>query len=128
MMAGHPLLALSAAWESALRQDLKPIQLQMARPRRPTEDECEVYLFMQTLGSTALGFGGIGGQAITSAYTTVVLGPCRDAAVYFNGRLAYTVDRISQEFMECVRRHEMPSRARLSSILNDGIKNPVSES
>ena len=30
-----------------------------------------ISVFSQTWGSTALGFGGIGGQAITSAYTTI---------------------------------------------------------
>ena len=31
-----------------------------------------MYVFPQTWSSTALGFGGYGGQAITEAYTTVV--------------------------------------------------------
>lgn len=62
--------------------------------RRPTENECTVALFSQVWGSTALGYGGIGGAVITKACTVVV--GCRIAgmrAVYFgaSGRLAYVV-------------------------------------
>ncbi|MBU9200212.1 hypothetical protein KTD31_02175 [Burkholderia multivorans] len=61
--------------------------------RRPRADECEVYaMFAQTWGSTALGFGGIGGAAMTPAYTVVVAGPSGHFAVYWAGRLAYVVD------------------------------------
>lgn len=50
-------------------------------------------MFPQTWSSTALGFGGVGGQAITPAYTIIIesehaMGYC----VYFGGRFAYHVD------------------------------------
>ena len=58
-------------------------------------------MFVQTWSSTALGFGGIGGQAITSAYVCVIesnlLG---QFAVYFGGRLAYVIERPNSKFME----------------------------
>lgn len=62
------------------------------KKRRPSPHDCEVVMFPQTWGSTALGFGGVGGQAITSAYTVVV--ECARVgakAVYFGGRFAYLV-------------------------------------
>lgn len=63
------------------------------RTRRPTPHGCSVVMFLQTWGSTALGFGGIGGQAITNAYTIIV--ECDHTgyrAVYFGGgKLAYLV-------------------------------------
>lgn len=31
-----------------------------------------VYMFPQTWGDTSLGFGGMGGQAITTALTTII--------------------------------------------------------
>jgi hypothetical protein len=66
--------------------------------RRPEDSECEVYaMFTQPWGSTALGFGGIGGAAMTSAYTTVVAGPQGHLAVYWNGRFAYLIDRRAQK-------------------------------
>lgn len=34
--------------------------------------ELEMDMFLQTWGDTSLGFGGIGGQTMTSAYTAVV--------------------------------------------------------
>jgi hypothetical protein len=60
------------------------------KTRRPREDDVEVYLFPQTWGSTALGYGGIGGSAMTTAYTVVVMN-CNDVCVYFgaSGFLAY---------------------------------------
>lgn len=39
-------------------------------------------MFPQAWGSTSLGFGGIGGQAMTSAYTTVITDNCADGAEY----------------------------------------------
>lgn len=60
--------------------------------RRPDPRDCEVEMFLQTWSSTALGFGGVGGQAITSAYTVIVHCPnALASAVYFGGRLAYLV-------------------------------------
>lgn len=56
-------------------------------------DDFSVYIFEQTWGSTALGFDGIGGQAMTTA-NTIVLVPIRnnqDCFVYFAGRFAYSV-------------------------------------
>lgn len=63
--------------------------------RRPAP--CDVHvaaMFPQVWGSTALGFGGIGGQAMTTAYTVVVESPRAGTfAVYFgsSGRIAYLV-------------------------------------
>lgn len=60
--------------------------------RRPEASECTVLaMFPQTWGSTALGFGGIGGAAMTPAYTVLVQGPSQEVAVYWGGRFAYLV-------------------------------------
>lgn len=61
---------------------------------RPTIDDFELYTFNQTWGSTALGFGGIGGQAITEARTYVFVPmTCNQKCfVYFAGRFAYKAD------------------------------------
>ena len=65
-------------------------------------------MFPQTWGSTALGFGGIGGQAITPAYTIILeseqgAGFC----VYFGGRFAYRIERPNKVFMEDIVRRSM---------------------
>lgn len=61
--------------------------------RRPQAKECFVCaMFLQTWGSTALGFGGLGGAAITSAYTVVIGMQNGNRAVFWSGRLAYTLD------------------------------------
>lgn len=60
--------------------------------RRPDPTECQVFaMFAQTWGSTALGFGGIGGAAMTPAYTVVVKGPQGHLAVYWAGRFGYLI-------------------------------------
>ncbi|KVP75332.1 hypothetical protein WJ96_06110 [Burkholderia ubonensis] len=65
--------------------------------RRPDATECEVFaMFAQTWGSTALGFGGIGGAAMTPAYTVIVAGPNGHLAVYWAGRFAYLIDPAKQ--------------------------------
>lgn len=69
----------------------------VTKVRRPLPKECVVLaMFLQSWGSTALGFGGIGGAAITSAYTVVVESPTSIKGVYWAGRLAYLLDPSSQ--------------------------------
>jgi len=65
--------------------------------RRPNAYDIEVYSFPQSWGSTALGFGGVGGQAITTAQTTVVISS-PGAAVYFGRRLAYVIQNVNVRF------------------------------
>ena len=69
-----------------------PCRLENETPL-PTVDDFEIYCFEQTWGSTALGFGGIGGQAITTAMTYVFIPICcnQKCLVYFAGRFAYSV-------------------------------------
>jgi hypothetical protein len=83
------------------------------RRQRPSPDYCEVTMWSQTWESTALGYGGIGGQAVTDAYTVIVL--CKYtgyAAVYFggSGRLAYLVPPEEQNdvWHEAIHNHQMP--------------------
>ena len=79
----------------------------------------KMYVFPQTWSSTALGFGGCGGQAITEAYTTVVemswdcvnktdnirglnltTSDDRIYAVFFDGKLAYMCLNPNERFFE----------------------------
>ena len=56
-------------------------------------------MFPQTWGSTALGFGGIGGAAMTTAYTIVIRSDLNGQyAVYFGGSFAYRIDRPNGQF------------------------------
>jgi hypothetical protein len=65
-------------------------------------------MFPQTWGSTALGFGGIGGQAITSAYVCVIESNLvGQYAVYFGGRLAYVIERPNSQFFTDVAGQRM---------------------
>lgn len=82
-----------------------------------TYHKFKMYVFPQTWSSTALGFDGCGGQAITEAYTTVVemswdyinktddirglnLTTSDDKiyAVFFDGRIAYMCLNPNSEF------------------------------
>lgn len=87
----------------------------------PTLDDFEMFTFEQVWGSTALGFGGIGGQAMTSArtYVFVPVNCNQKCFVYFAGRFAYAVD-YSQEFMNDVASGNMPSVARSVKYKNNG--------
>ena len=64
----------------------------------------EMFDFTQVWGDTTLGFGGIGGQAMTSARTYVFVPvSCEEECfVYFAGKFAYSVP-YSRTFMEDVR-------------------------
>ena len=77
---------------------------------RISVDDFAMNIFEQTWGSTALGFGGIGGQAMTTANTYVFIPvTChQNCFVYFDGRFAYQVP-YSESFMEDVKNHSMKS-------------------
>lgn len=74
--------------------------------QRPRADEVEIYSFPQTWSSTALGFGGIGGQAFTNALTVAVVHG-REACVYFGGTFAYKIAKRNHQFYDDLRAHEM---------------------
>jgi hypothetical protein len=86
---------------------------EIKKSRRPRDEDVEVFMFHQTWGSTTLGYGGVGGSAITTAYT-VVISLHGAACVYFGGdRLAYRLDfnELSAEgrkrFNDDIRSHDM---------------------
>lgn len=62
-----------------------------------------VVVFQQLWGSTALGFGGIGGQAITTCNVIIVEGHTGAHAVYFGSRLAYVIARPNDQFFTDVK-------------------------
>ena len=64
------------------------------KSRRPRADECFVLaMFAEAWGSTSLGFGGVGGAAITAAYTVAIQGPGEDIVVYWGSRFAFLIPR-----------------------------------
>lgn len=96
------------------------------------------YVFPQTWSSTALGFGGCGGQAITEAYTTVVemswdyvnktddirglnltTSDDRIYAVFFDGKLAYICLNPNEQFFEDLNNRYMRSQNQSQAYSND---------
>ena len=79
----------------------------------PTTDDFELHLFSQIWGSTALGFGGIGGQAMTEAMTYVFIpeNVRQNCFVYFGSRFAYSCP-YSEVFMKDVMNNRMESVGR----------------
>jgi hypothetical protein len=72
----------------ALKTNCVPQTLQT---RRPCEDEVQVHMFCQTWGSTALGYGGMGGAAVTTAYTVIVYDSDCYCVYFGQGELAYQI-------------------------------------
>lgn len=97
----------------AIEADL-PYRLDYSQNIKPTIDDFELYTFNQTWGSTALGFGGVGGQAITQARTYVFVPVTCDQKcfVYFGGRFAYQVD-YCESFKEDIRNQRMEPVSRV---------------
>ena len=89
---------------------------------RPTIDDFELHTFEQTWGSTALGFGGMGGQAMTTVRTYVFIPTnCNQKCfVYFAGRFAYAVP-YSDTFIEDMRNETMASVAMSGRYKNEKI-------
>lgn len=90
-----------------MEEDL-PIRFDYRKERNVSIDDFEMITFTQIWGSTALGFGGIGGQAMTEANTYVFIPvSCHQKCfVYFAGRFAYTAD-FCEAFKEDVRKNRM---------------------
>ena len=88
---------------------LGPADCYVEKSRKHSFYDLTVYaMFPQSWGSTALGFGGIGGQAITSAYVCVIESNLVGGyAVYFNARLAYVINRPNEKFMTDIAGHRM---------------------
>jgi hypothetical protein len=69
-------------------------------------DEYDIISFNQTWSSTALGFGGIGGQAFTPAQTTVFT-DYSHAIVFIGGRFAYHIKHPNEDFWKDVHNHKV---------------------
>lgn len=126
MKVGSPIEALAAALYSALLRDLPDIEYDYISPagrksgkaperryRRPQERDVEVHQFPQVWGDTSLGFGGMAGQSVTTADTTVIIAGDH-AAVYFAGRFAYLASTKKDEFWQALANRNMPGRTRCS--------------
>lgn len=78
--------------------------------------EIIMYMFPQIWGSTSLGFSGLGGQAMTTAYTTVV---CEEYAgyygVFFHERLAYIIKNPNDKFFDDLHKMKMSDVAHSGS-------------
>lgn len=95
-------------WTPQLRNQGVPREDAPESTRRPREHEVEVVSFPQAWGSTALGFGGLGGAAMTTAQTTLVsMRSPPSAAVYFGSRLAYCIDEPNDHFWNDVRERRL---------------------
>jgi hypothetical protein len=88
--------------ERATGKHMAPADCLISKTRRPDLREIQVIaMFPQIWGSTALGFGGVGGASMTTAYT-IVLECNSEIAVYFGGRHAYTVQKPNNQFWDDV--------------------------
>lgn len=90
-----------------MAKDLIDIHDDIVRRTQYYGKDFDIYDFDQTWGSTALGFGGIGGSAMTTARTYVLVPDDQEIAhVYFAGRYAYTC-KINDAFREDLRNRRM---------------------
>lgn len=76
------------------------------KSRKHTDYDMQVVnMFTQTWGSTALGFGGVGGAAMTTAYTIILSSHLNgEYLVYFGGLFAYKITRPTDAFYEDIRK------------------------
>ena len=86
-----------------------PADCYIEKSRKHSLDDLTVAtMFPQTWSSTALGFGGIGGQAFTSAYVCVIESNLiGQFAVYFGGSLAYVIENPNNVFFAHIAEKKM---------------------
>lgn len=68
------------------------------------EFEVDVHVFSETWSSTTLIFGGIGGQAISNAFTVVAIAEGRTARIYVGGRFYREADPSSPLWAKIFKR------------------------
>lgn len=81
--------------------------------------------FPQMWPSTALGYGGVGGHAMTSAQTVVVTRPFQsDKAIVFFGRprVAYVADVRKPAFQGALKERAMPHVRKAEELLYATVK------
>ena len=139
MRIPDPFTQLHEALAAATHRDLPDIEyetrdwieyrntgkdVRIKKTRRPMADEVMVTMFLEMWGSTALGYGGMGGSAMTNAYT-VIVSMYNDYVVYFGcGRLAYKfniteIEREQREWlMDCIAKRQMPSVYEFNQKMN----------
>lgn len=85
-------------------------------------DDIEVYVFPQVWGSTALGYGGIGGSAMTSSSTIVLHAFYTNIVrVYFGGeKLAYEIHNPAQIFWDDLYKHNVADCHKASKYIRIG--------
>lgn len=134
---GNPVQDMHAAMAHAAYEGFSPIEYEdrdwehyhktkedkrVKKSRRPGDYDIEVAaMFAQTWSSTALGFGGVGGQAITSAYV-IVLQCMNEFCVYFGGRFAYKVVNPTIEFHDDIARRRMADLKSKRYLMDYSIK------
>lgn len=94
-------------WSHGYQPGVEPTYI--TKKRKHTDYDLTVYaLFPQTWGSTALGFGGLGGQAFTTAYVVVIQSDrTGEFVVYFAGRFAYRIAKPNKAFFEDIASQSM---------------------
>lgn len=91
------------------------------------EIDPEIMAFNQTWPNTSCGFGGISGQAFTTAMTAVVLSrSLGTAVVYHNGKLAYYAEA-NEKFFEAVENRNLPGKKDANKIDVKDVKLPPVE-
>jgi len=67
-----------------------------------------LYSFSQTWSNTSLGWGGVSGQAMTTAQTVVFLYELTNTVcVYIGGKFAFLIDPIGKNFWSDVKNHRI---------------------
>lgn len=95
------------------RTAVEPNSCRITKQRKHTSLDISVEaMFVQTWSSTALGFGGIGGQAITDAYTIILRSEVTgEHCVYFGSRFAYRIDHPNDNFYNDMQSRQMAHKA-----------------
>lgn len=103
----------------AIESDL-PCRFNYKAKTLPTINDFDIFIFEQIWGSTALGFGGCGGSAMTTARTYVFVPKIDEQKcfVYFAGEFAYAVE-YSEKFMEDVHAGQVASVMEVGKYSND---------
>lgn len=137
MQLESPFESLHSALAQACMKDLPDITYQgrnytfetkpwplIDKQRRPMPYEVKIIMFPETWGSTALGYGGIGGQAMTPAYTVIVYHGLNYCVYFGTGGLAYQFNtaELTEEqnntLQAAMNTRHMPSMQNFARLLN----------
>lgn len=103
-------------------EEIKQILLDFAITDGCEPRDIEIYVFPQTWGSTAGGYNGAGGDAMTMSHTIVFYNSNSDNVIFSYGRKKFIrINNPNQKFFEDLCNRRLEPESKIGKYIRDNI-------